>query len=239
MVTDKCGNTSSCYQTITIKPRSDFEVKFPEDKEVHCDDLTGLSPIEDDPDSYPIVTDDDCELIGITYSDQVLDINEEGCYKILRTWKVIDWCVYLPDVHTRYPDVIVDDRCVAHPDKRPCVIRNLKDDGDGFMTYLQVLTVVDDVAPEVTCNDIEVCIYDENCLEAAVEEFIGEATDNCTDNLQYRYTIKPNGSEDESTWVFGHGNTIQNNLPVGEHTGILYARDDCGNEGYCEFNLDH
>ena len=31
VVTDKCGNTSSCYQTITIKPRSDFEVKFPAD----------------------------------------------------------------------------------------------------------------------------------------------------------------------------------------------------------------
>ena len=233
IVTDNCGNTSSCYQQIAIKPRSDFEVKFPEDKEVFCDELEDLSPVEGDPESYPVVTDDDCELIGITYADQILDINEEGCYKILRTWKVIDWCVYVPDIHNRYPDVIVDDRCVAHPDKRPCVIRNLKDDGDGFMTYLQVITVVDDEAPVVTCNDIEVCIYDENCEEAPVDTLIGEATDNCTEELQYRYTIKPDGSEDPATWVHGHGNILQNTLPVGEHVGILYARDDCGNEGYC------
>ena len=234
-VTDKCGNTSSCYQTITIKPRSDFEVKFPADKEVYCDEQGDLSPVEDDPDSYPIVTDDDCELIGIAYSDQVIDTEEDGCYKILRTWKVIDWCVYVPDIHNRYPDVIVDDRCVADEDKRPCVIRNLKDDGDGYMVYLQVIRVIDDVAPEVTCNnDYEVCIYDENCDAAEVIYDLGIATDNCTEDIQYRYAINPNGNSDESDWIYGHGSTVQNVLPTGVHTAILYARDDCGNESYCE-----
>ena len=237
-ITDKCGNTSSCYQTITIKPRSDFEVKFPADLEVLCYEAGDLSPIEDDPETYPIITDDDCELIGVTYSDQIIDSRQDGCYKILRTWKVIDWCVYSPDLHNRYPDIIVDDRCVADEDKRPCVIRNLKDDGDGFVTYLQVIRVIDDLPPTVTCsNDYEVCIYDENCDEAEVIYELGSAVDTCTQDLQYRYAVNPYGNSEEVDWIFGHGNVLQNVLPVGEHTVRLYARDDCGLEDYCELTI--
>ena len=237
-VTDKCGNSSSCYQTISIKPRSDFEVKFPADYEVQCDDLESLDPDKTNPDAYPQITDDDCELMGITYDDQVLDISEDGCFKILRTWKIIDWCVYSPDIHNRYPDVIVDDRCVAHEEDRPCVYRQLKDDGDGYMTYLQVIKVIDDVAPEVVCSpDSLFCIYDENCDDLLVEYDLGVATDNCTEDLDYRYAINPNGDSDEADWIFGHGYTLQNTLPVGEHKVILYARDNCGNEGYCELTV--
>ena len=266
-VTDMCGNASSCYQTIVIKPRSDFEVKFPADVEVQCDAVEDLTPIEDNPSSYPIVTDDDCELIGITYSDQVIDIHpggqaqQDGCYKILRTWKVIDWCVYSPDLHNRYPDVIVNDTCVAGPD-RPCIIRNLKDDGDGFMTYLQVLKIVDRVAPEVVCSpDSVFClpaimeglpakmesIYDpdsyRDCDDLLVEYDLGSAIDSCTENLQYRYAVNPNGDSDDpdsyrEDWIYGHGSRLQNVLPVGVHTVRLYAKDDCGNEGYCELVLE-
>ncbi len=237
-VTDKCGNSSTCYQRITIKPRSDFEVKFPADKYVNCDELEDLSPIENDPETYPVVTDDDCELIGITYSDQVIDIEQDGCFKILRTWKVIDWCVFTPDLHNRYPDVIVDDRCTADPDNRPCVIRNLKDDGDGFMIYLQVIKVIDDVAPEVVCNNGSTfCIWNEECDDLYIEYELGNATDNCTEALQYRYAVNPNGDSPETDWIFGHGNILQNTLPVGKHTVILYAKDDCGNEGYCELEI--
>ena len=237
-VTDKCGNTSSCYQTVTIKPRSDFEVKFPADIVVNCDDSVSLDPDKTNPDLYPQIKDDDCELIGITYSDQVIDIFEDGCYKILRTWKVIDWCVFVPDIHSRYPDVIVDDRIVADPDERPCVYRCLKDDGDGFMTYLQVIKIVDEVAPEVVCSSDSVfCIYDENCEDLYVEYDLGSATDNCTEGLRYRYTINPNGDSEESDWIFGHGTILQNTLPVGEHLVTLYAADDCGNEGYCQLTV--
>ena len=238
-VTDKCGNTASCHQTITLRPRSDFEVKFPADIEVTCDALEDLSPIEDDPATYPIVTDDDCELIGISYSDQVIDTKQDGCYKILRTWKVIDWCLYSPDIHNRYADVIVDDRCVADSTHRPCVIRNLKDDGDGFVTYLQVLRIVDDVAPVVTCNpDYVKCIYDDNCDAAEVIYELGIAEDNCTKELQYRYIVKPDMTEDEGEWIFGHGNIVQNELPVGIHTAVLYAKDDCGNEDSCSLKIE-
>ena len=239
IISDKCQNTSMCHQTVTITPRSDFEVKFPEDIEINCNEIDDfrLEPIKGS-DLYPIITDEECELIGVSYNDQVLG-DGDGCFKILRTWKVIDWCVYQPDIHYRYPDVIVDDRCVASDD-RACIVRNLKDDGDGYITYLQVIKIVDDEAPIITCEpNTTLCSFDEDCGVVDVDFFIGQAVDNCTpdDQLSYRYTIIPDYATEERDYLFGHGNSIRQVLPVGVHRVILYAMDDCKNVDSCSLIL--
>ena len=233
-VTDKCENQSVCYQRVVIKPRSDFEVHFPEDIHVDCADGQDLSATAEGA-GYPVIHDDDCELIGIHYEDQRFDIIDEACYKILRTWTIIDWCVYDPDQHYRHPDVIVDDRYVAS-DERCCVHNWLKDDGDGYVTYLQVIKVTDAEAPIVTCNELEeVCIYDENCAGADVEQVIGTAVDSCTpaDEIRYRHYVDPYESGDESTYLYFHGNVLEGNFPVGTHGVHLIATDNCGNEDTC------
>ncbi len=231
-VKDKCENQSVCYQRVVIKPRSDFEVVFPPDVEVNCNELEGLDP---DIAGRPIVSDDDCELIGINYVDERFTITADGCYKILRTWTLIDWCVYDPDQHFRHPDVIVDDRVLAGED-RGCVYRHLKDDGDGYMIYLQVIKVVDEEAPEVTCTTPQViCNYDEDCEPEVLELDFGSATDNCAlaDEIAYRYIIKVGQSEDSGDWLYGHGNTHTGALPFGIHDVYLIATDRCGNEDTC------
>ena len=40
------------------------------------------------------IFDDDCRFIGIGYYDKVFKIvgGDEGCYKIIRTWCMADWC---------------------------------------------------------------------------------------------------------------------------------------------------
>lgn len=37
---------------------------------------------------------EDCELIATNYEDWVFTAASESCVKILREWKVIDWCTY-------------------------------------------------------------------------------------------------------------------------------------------------
>ena len=237
-ITDKCGNSTECYQKVIIKPRSDFEVKFPADVIVDCNDGFDVSASADGA-GYPYVHDDDCELIGINYKDQEFDIDDEACRKILRTWTVIDWCVYDPDIHYRHSDVIVTDTCVAGED-RPCVVRHLKDDGDGYMTYLQVIKIIDQVPPVVTCaDDYTACIYDENCDAIDVEYELGTAEDACIDDpndFQYRYIVNAYGEGE--TFIYGHGNVLDETLPVGEHVVYLIARDLCGNEDTCHLNID-
>ena len=229
--TDKCGNTAYDTQTLYVKPRSDFEVIFPEDVVVNCTDPGSLAADRTGA-GYPEISDDDCELIGVTYSDERYEVTE-GCYKILRTWKLIDWCVYSPDLHSRYPDVIVDDRLVAS-ESRCCIHRNLKDDGDGYMTYLQVIKVVDDEAPVIVCNELEeTCILDNNCVAATVRyELLASGTDNCAteDEIKYRYTVLA----DETTPVtYGQGHELTAELAVGTYGVWLVGKDRCGNEDSC------
>jgi len=229
--TDKCGNTAYDTQTLYVKPRSDFEVIFPADVVVNCTDPGSLAADRTGA-GYPEISDDDCELIGVTYSDERYDVTE-GCYKILRTWKLIDWCVYSPDLHSRYPDVIVDDRLVAS-DSRCCIHRNLKDDGDGYMTYLQVIKVIDDEAPVIVCNALEeTCILDNNCDAATVRyELLASGTDNCAaaDEIQYRYTVL---AEETTPVAYGQGHELTAELAVGTYGVWLVGKDRCGNEDSC------
>ena len=232
-IEDGCGNSTSCYQSIYVKPRSDFEIIFPEDAEIDCEDndLSGIGE--------PIISDNECELVGISYEDQLFEQVGVGCYKIARKWKIINWCTYNPDLHSRYPDIIVDDRLVASDD-RHCVFRNLKDNGDGYMEYLQIIKVVDRIAPELTCEpELEACNYNEECeLDEVVVE-LGSATDNCTedDAIRYSYIVKPEGSTSADEYIYGHGNVLQNVLPFGVHTVLLIASDGCGNSDTCYIDL--
>ena len=232
-INDGCGNSNSCYQTIHVKPRSDFEVIFPEDVVIDCESADNLEIGE------PIISDNECELVGTSYEDQVFEQIGVGCYKIARTWKIVNWCTFNPDIHNRKRDVIVDDRLVASED-RYCVYRNIKDNGDGYMEYVQIIKVEDRVAPVLTCEeDLEACIYDTNCLEGMVDLFLGEATDNCTldEAVRYAYIVMPEGSTSSADYVYGHGNQLQNVLPIGNHTVYLIASDGCGNSDTCLIDL--
>ena len=44
------------------------------------------------------VFDDDCRLTGIGYSDKVFKVvgGDNACYKIIRTWHLMDWCELKP-----------------------------------------------------------------------------------------------------------------------------------------------
>jgi len=228
-VTDRCGNTAYDVQTVYVKPRSDFEVVFPADLIAECMDTEFLMP---EISGRPVISDDDCELIGITYQDERFETGE-GCYKILRTWKIIDWCVYQPEIQHRNPDIVVDDRLVASAD-RCCIHRNLKDDGDGFITYLQVIKVIDQIAPEVTCNDLsEICLYDDQCASTRVNvDLLGHVTDNCAtqDEIRFRYSVLLN----ETELVHAQsGHVLDLELPVGLYGIWLIAEDRCNNADSC------
>ncbi|MGB4900373.1 MAG: hypothetical protein WBP00_06320, partial [Saprospiraceae bacterium] len=256
-VGDKCMTSSvSCTQKIIMKHRSDFEVMFPEDVVAVCGGGTALDP---DATGRPMIMDDDCELVGVQYDDERFDIVPDACYKIIRTWKLIDWCKYDPNAHDHDPDVIVDDRFVASAD-RYCVYRKLKDDGDGFVTYTQIIKVIDTIAPEVTCRDTTFCFYDgytgagaEPDPMCSVPVYIGPdfvATDNCTETslISFRYEVNLNASTSDydgkkynvTSIDFKSGPNQKRftsaafpstlKLTAGKHLLTIIAEDNCGKE---------
>ncbi|MBV6653554.1 MAG: HYR domain-containing protein, partial [Mameliella sp.] len=94
--TDNYGNSNSCTQTINIFDNTPVEVNFPPDYTTYnCTTIEDLAP-ENLPAPFdrPEVLYEDCELIATNYEDWVFTAASESCVKILREWRVIDWCSY-------------------------------------------------------------------------------------------------------------------------------------------------
>ena len=92
------SNDASCTQRVTLVHVSDFTVQFPPDVTINtCPDEIGDT-------GEPIILDDDCELVAISSEDQILTVADDACYKILRCWTLINWCVFdLSLIHISEP----------------------------------------------------------------------------------------------------------------------------------------
>ena len=237
--TDQCGLlTTTCSQKLKVLHRSDFIILFPPDLDTNCINNPVLfnNPSGD---NYPKVFDDDCEHIGISFQDQRYDIASEACYKIVRTWKIIDWCVYEPSQTKHYKDFIVDTsayfRAVMDNQlDRYCQFRYLKDNGDGVIIYTQVIKVVNTIDPTVSLIDsVITCAGSGVTCLGHINLSMG-ATDDCTPTGEIRWVILidsfNNGSVNKTIYTTGATATIDGDFPVGEHKITFIAQDLCGNE---------
>lgn len=87
---DCAGNSSQCTQKVTVDYTQYYFLKLPDDKIINACNGTGDF-------GEPAIHFEDCELIGISYKDEVFTIVPEGCYRIDRHWKIINWCTYDPN----------------------------------------------------------------------------------------------------------------------------------------------
>jgi hypothetical protein len=83
------GFSTPCTQKIVVNYEQDFFVKFPDDALVTVCDGTGMF-------GQPQFFGEDCELLAVSYSDQIFTVVSDACYKVERTWKIINWCTYIP-----------------------------------------------------------------------------------------------------------------------------------------------
>ncbi len=230
-IRDICGNNETvCHQGIRVLPRSDFVVCFPPDTIIYCSANAGELI------SYPTIEDDDIELLGISYEDNYFQTNIDLKDQIvLRTWKIIDWCTYNPDVVNRRPDIIFDPSKKSGGN-RLCTFRSLKDNGDGYLEYTQHILIKDTIPPVVYCiQDLRVC--SEECHADIKDLLIGIGEDQCitSSGLDYWYTLT--GPDTGVMVIKGVGNRINRKLPIGNYSGTLYAKDHSGLIGLCPFGL--
>ncbi len=116
------GNSNSCNQLITMVDNTPVVIDFPDDYAVNgCVSIDDLLPENLPPGfDFPVVT-SDCEMIATNVSDQVFTVAAPACFKIVRTWTLIDWCVYQTGSNT------------------------------GVWSDTQIVMVTDTTAPIVTC----------------------------------------------------------------------------------------
>ncbi len=117
--TDAAGNTSTpCNQTIFIDHVSDWVVEFPADITVTCGTQV--------PDfGEPEIFHETCELVGVSFKDEVFNTVPDACYKILRTWTIINWCVVGTEIDQEVVESSEREFQLAFPTE-PCDF-----DGDG------------------------------------------------------------------------------------------------------------
>lgn len=87
---DCYGQSSQCTQRVFVSYLQDYSLRFPNDMIVTvCED----SARWDEPKMYG----EDCELLGVSYEDEIFTVVPDACMKIERTWTVINWCTYNPN----------------------------------------------------------------------------------------------------------------------------------------------
>jgi hypothetical protein len=100
------GLTSQCTQRVVVQYNQDYYVKFPNDVIVTVCDGTGNY-------GEPSFYGEDCELLGVSYEDQVFTVVPDACFKIERVWTIINWCTYNPNLP-----------CIDVPNPNPNAISN-------------------------------------------------------------------------------------------------------------------
>ncbi len=211
-VTDTGGNTDQCTQVITIENQSPFResnITWPRDHTVTngCLD-SGVDP-DDLPNGRqrPVLNANICSNVAAEYEDLVFQVVDGACFKILRTWTVIDWCQFNPFV----PD-------------------------EGRWTHTQVIKVLNNSAPVFTqgCSADDITVTSLNACNAQID-ITAEAEDDCSgaSSLIWTYTI--DYDNDGSINATGSSNSISRVVSFGTHKITWYVRDECDNERTCSF----
>ena len=235
-VTDSGGNGSlSCSHAINVEHTSDWMVSFPADVTIVCGDSLPET-------GEPEIFFDDCELVAISYSDELFTVVPDACFKIARNWVVINWCIVgnpIEDlviessesqlVFDLNGDGILDDHTFQDGLNNSNFDNSLQLNGaspDGFIAYQQIIKVNDPTAPVVECEpEIEVCVFDTTCTA----EFSLPNPDvlDCSPEL----TISAVGD-------LGTGIGPFSNVPPGLYEMTYQVSDNCGNTGFCQTVVD-
>ncbi len=155
--TDDKGNSSKCVQTINVILDDKLEasdIVWPQNY------TTNQCGAEVDPGDLPagfdrpVINFESCGMIAVNYSDKVFMSSPGACYKVMRTWSVMDWCAF----------------------------NEYKDLNTGLFNYTQMIEVKDNEKPVVNCIPDTVVSLINGCQFARVNLPSITATD-CSNEI--------------------------------------------------------
>ena len=184
-VFDCAANSTQCTQRIIVEYVQDYYVRFPDDVIVNECNGTGVY-------GEPTFFGEDCEAMGVSFEDEIFTVVPDACYKIERTWDVINWCTYNPNLPlisvpnpnpnatsnhpSNLPGPIVSAAGAAQP-WAPTIVKINPDDptptnystfwlanANGYR-YKQIIKIVDGEDPvfdDCPTDTVEVCDLTEN-----------------------------------------------------------------------------
>src|SRR5688500_3924081 len=154
---DANGSTS-CTQIIYVEnffPFNEQDIIWPWDF-IGLECALGTDPDDlDPPYDRPIINEDECDLIGVNYEDLVFNIADGACFKILRTWRVIDWCLF-----DQYGELL---------------------EGINYWEHVQIIKVMNAFGPVFLTDQPTIELCNEFDCNGMFVELIQEAEDDCTE----------------------------------------------------------
>lgn len=142
-VEDPNWNWESCTQTIYVQGSNggfnENNIHWPEDVQLTgCNPNTHPSALPSDA-QYPTYDYVECSMIGISHTDYLYTVNA-SCKKIMRVWKVLDWCQEGYDSYGNQT---------------------------GIWQHTQIIKIINNEVPTVTCTE-DVHASSTNCSTADV-----------------------------------------------------------------------
>ncbi len=212
---DSSGNVSgTCEQHIYVIPKSDWLIEFPANWYGDCGDTINAPTIK--------ISNFGCDMFAVSHQDQYFALGvDSACFKIVRTWKVINWCFndpYAPPIKipTNQQGVTIDE--TTH-------------NNFGQYEYQQHLIIHDETPPTLSYPFAnEFCTLDSDC--ASGEVFVPIQIDGECSNafeIVYHLDLFNNGSYDQSGTGF-----LEGTVPIGKHRIFYLIQDGCSNESKIE-----
>ena len=196
---------------------------------VTCPAELNLDPGESDF-GQPILPNSECTLLAFTYEDQVFNNVENVCLKILRTWTIIDWCTYEPNVAG----------------------------SGGIATYVQVLKINDGEGPVLNCDGLggtltvgpsntnDNCFFNtsgydtEGLLQLSEEEGFDQCDILAGKDVMVEWDIDWYGDSNggiDGFDAWGFGRDANGEMPYGCHILTWNLEDCCGNRSSCSYEV--
>ncbi len=211
VVVDPAGNiAANCEQSIFVVTESEWKIQFPGNWYGSCSDAIDIDTLK--------VINPGCDMWAISHKDQVFVMaNDSACYKIVRTWKAVNWCTYDPN---------------AEPIKLPTNPNGLSiTDGSydnyGQYEYQQIILVYNDTPPVVSYPFAnEFCSTDSNCELGDV--FIPlQIEGECSNLFEIVYHLDLNN---DLTYDLNGTGYFEGQLPLGNHRIVYLVQDGCSNQ---------
>jgi len=217
------GNTSNWVeQKIAIQYQPDWKITLPADWTGNCNATIPASTVE--------ITNGHCDALAYEVKEKTFTIVADACLKTIRTFTIINWCVYeagapafiIPRIENQH-GMVTDTQTI----KANGFLNNQALATIGRLEYTQVLKLQDSSAPIITVHPVNDCITADNCQNEKV--FSCSAMDcnvQSTDALKYQWTLYKNKEAIET----GIGHTFTRTVTVNEQFDIKWeAADACGN----------
>ena len=164
-VLDASGSVKDvCSQYIYINQTDNWGVRFQEDLVIECPaDTLGVY-------ETPAVFDQQCALIATAFNDIDFNVGLNTCYAFFREWTVINWCTYdiqqgnvfidfsEVDAQIDFDGNGVLDSLVFHSSF------GAQNNSDGIIQHTQLISIIDETAPEVEVSEQFICLNESNCL---------------------------------------------------------------------------